>query len=568
MERVAGGSATDNFSAARRCAGRGPPTLDPPRLRHRLRALRRRQPRAVAAALAGRSVAGRTAHFGEQHRRRGGRHHAAGFRTYLGADAEVSPLIDIWFVNVVGRTDRSRGAAIARLRPGVSLAAAQQAVNQLVPAPVHLTLVPLAGRCRARRPAGAAGLQRRRRVRAARGLRQPDKSAARPRLCPDARARDPHRDRRIAAAADPSARDRERGARGDRRSGGPAGRAVGGRRPGDARARRVPRRETIEIGGQVALFAFAVAMASSLVFGLVPAWQATRAELSAMIKHDAAAARGSVTRGLLVASQLAFSMLLLVGAGLMARTFISMRQLNLGFDPSHVLTMRLELSFRRFDTPAKRAAFYQQARDAVRDSRCSPGRARRSGAARQPADVSAARGRGRRAGDRRVDARGVLRLLRHDAHPHARRPRLRTGRRRSGKSSAARHRRAASGRSALAWCEPDRTARPAPVGPLIGDMGRSDWRRRSRADRRSAAERVAANLRIAAGLRGYFPAFIIRTDGDPRAIAGPVKAAIERLGPGGRSSPFARSTRWSPMPRRTAGSRCSCSARSRCWRSS
>src|SRR5882672_2497556 len=68
----------------------------------------------------------------------------AGFRTYLGADAEVSPLIDIWFVNVVAPTDRSRGAAVARLRRGVSLAAAQQAVDRLVPAPIHLTLVPLA----------------------------------------------------------------------------------------------------------------------------------------------------------------------------------------------------------------------------------------------------------------------------------------------------------------------------------------------------------------------------------------------------------------------------------------
>ena len=102
----------------------------------------------------------------------------------------------------------------------------------------------------------------------------------------------------------------------------------------------LPRRETIAMGGQVALFAFGVALVSSLVFGLVPAWHTTRGELSAMMKPDTAAARGSVTRGLLVASQLAFSVLLLVGAGLMARTFISMRQTDLGFNPSDVLTMK------------------------------------------------------------------------------------------------------------------------------------------------------------------------------------------------------------------------------------
>src|SRR5439155_20098875 len=77
----------------------------------------------------------------------------------------------------------------------------------------------------------------------------------------------------------------------------------------------LPRRETIAIGGQVAFFAFGVAFVSALVFGLVPAWQATRADLSTMIKVDGGAARGAVTRGLLVASQIAFSVLLLVGAG-------------------------------------------------------------------------------------------------------------------------------------------------------------------------------------------------------------------------------------------------------------
>src|SRR5213594_2704435 len=66
-----------------------------------------------------------------------------GFRTYLGADAEVAPQIDIWFVNSIDHSDRSRGPAIARLRPGVPVATAQAAVDRIVQMPVHLTLVSL-----------------------------------------------------------------------------------------------------------------------------------------------------------------------------------------------------------------------------------------------------------------------------------------------------------------------------------------------------------------------------------------------------------------------------------------
>src|SRR5882724_1678689 len=145
MERVAGGSATDNFLhilGVSPVAGRplttrldyGPDYVRSVVVSHELWRRRwRGDPSLVGRHISVNNidveVVGIT---------------PAGFRTYLGSDAEVSPLIDIWFVNVVSRTNRSRGAAVARLRPAVSLAAAQQAVDRLVPAPIHLTLVPLA----------------------------------------------------------------------------------------------------------------------------------------------------------------------------------------------------------------------------------------------------------------------------------------------------------------------------------------------------------------------------------------------------------------------------------------
>jgi putative ABC transport system permease protein len=290
----------------------------------------------------------------------------AGFRTYLGADADVSPRVDIWFTNVIGRNDRSRGAAVARLRPTVSIAAAREAVDRLVPKPVHLTLVSLADDvAHDVRPAllafsGAVAFVL---LVACANLT----NLLLARAC--ARTRELAIRTAVGASRAQLVRQLTVESVVLAMIGGAAGLlvahwAVDGLLA--AAPAGLPRRETIEIGGQVALFAFGIALASSLVFGLVPAWQATRTELSAMMRLEAAAARGSVTRGLLVASQLAFSMLLLVGAGLMARTFIGMRQVKLGFNPADVLTMKLELSFRQFDTPAKRFAFYQQARDAVR----------------------------------------------------------------------------------------------------------------------------------------------------------------------------------------------------------
>ena len=290
----------------------------------------------------------------------------AGFRTYLGGDAAVAPRVDIWFVNAMERNDRYRAPSIARLRPGVTIAAAQAAVNRLIPKPVQLTLVSLKDDvAHDVRPAllafsGAVAFVL---LVACANLT----NLLLARSC--ARARELAIRTAVGASRSQLVRQLTVESIVLATIGGAAGLlvaqwAIDGLLT--LAPAGLPRRETIVVGRQVAFFSFAVALASSLVFGLVPAWQATRSELSAMIKPESGGTRGSVTRGLLVASQLAFSVLLLVGAGLMARTFVSMRNVRLGFDPSHVLTMKLELSFTQFATPAKRLTFYQQARQALR----------------------------------------------------------------------------------------------------------------------------------------------------------------------------------------------------------
>jgi putative ABC transport system permease protein len=92
-----------------------------------------------------------------------------------------------------------------------------------------------------------------------------------------------------------------------------------------------------------------------------------------MMKQDPASTHhASTTRGMLVAAQLALSLVLLVGAGLMVRAFISMRSMPLGFDPSRAMTMNVHLQKQRFndgsldDAKAKRLTFYHELAESAR----------------------------------------------------------------------------------------------------------------------------------------------------------------------------------------------------------
>jgi putative ABC transport system permease protein len=93
-----------------------------------------------------------------------------------------------------------------------------------------------------------------------------------------------------------------------------------------------------------------------------------------MIKQDPAQTRNAgTTRGLLVAAQLALSLMLLVGAGLMARAFVGMRSLPLGFDPSRAVTMQVALQVQRFNAGSleeaklKRLEFYHALANSARE---------------------------------------------------------------------------------------------------------------------------------------------------------------------------------------------------------
>jgi putative ABC transport system permease protein len=110
------------------------------------------------------------------------------------------------------------------------------------------------------------------------------------------------------------------------------------------------------VGGvnvDVTALAFAVALATGVTFGLIPAFQAWKTDLSLAFRGDATQAttgrRTRRTHSLLAASQIALAFILIVGAGLAVRTFANLLRIDPGFRPHHVLAMRIGFQTGNFD---------------------------------------------------------------------------------------------------------------------------------------------------------------------------------------------------------------------------
>jgi predicted permease len=133
-------------------------------------------------------------------------------------------------------------------------------------------------------------------------------------------------------------------------------------------AGQVPRADEIATDARVLLFALGASVLTGVLAGLVPALRAGRATLTDALKEGGRSegAVGVRTRRLLVAGEVALSVVLLMGAGVMLRSLLAMRTVDAGFDPEGVLTMRVSLPDGRYATPAKRAAFFDAARERMR----------------------------------------------------------------------------------------------------------------------------------------------------------------------------------------------------------
>jgi putative ABC transport system permease protein len=122
--------------------------------------------------------------------------------------------------------------------------------------------------------------------------------------------------------------------------------------------------QTVQIDYRTVLFAVAVAFLTSLVFGLAPAFSASHVNLNEALQQtgrSAGTGRSSRRmRVLLVASEVALSVVLLAGAGLLLRSYQRLWQANPGFVPDRLLTARISLPVLEYRDPARIAAFYSE----------------------------------------------------------------------------------------------------------------------------------------------------------------------------------------------------------------
>jgi putative ABC transport system permease protein len=131
----------------------------------------------------------------------------------------------------------------------------------------------------------------------------------------------------------------------------------------------IPRISEVSIDGFVLAVTLAISILTGVIFGLAPALQLSKSDLSQVLKQGARVSPGGFRhklRSFLVISEVALALMLLVGAGLIAKSFMRLQGTEKGFDPKGVLTAQTSLPFSRYTEPTKRSAFYRQVLDRVR----------------------------------------------------------------------------------------------------------------------------------------------------------------------------------------------------------
>jgi putative ABC transport system permease protein len=141
--------------------------------------------------------------------------------------------------------------------------------------------------------------------------------------------------------------------------------------PADA-AKYAPGWYQLGINPTVLLFTLGLSLVSGIVFGLAPALQMSKPNLNDSLKEGTRGTTGTshLLRSSLVVFEVALSLVLLVGAGLLIRSFLSLLKTDPGFNPDHVLTMNLVLPGAKYKDETARAAFYN---DLIQRVKAQPG---------------------------------------------------------------------------------------------------------------------------------------------------------------------------------------------------
>ncbi len=135
-------------------------------------------------------------------------------------------------------------------------------------------------------------------------------------------------------------------------------------------ADRLPRSEGIALDGTVVVFTLVVSLLTGISAGLLPALRLARADLNEALKQGLGRtdtdSSGDRARSVLVVSEFALSLILLIGAGLMIRSLWQLRAVDPGFDPHQTLTMEISVPADKFPTPAQQISFFERVLRSVR----------------------------------------------------------------------------------------------------------------------------------------------------------------------------------------------------------
>jgi putative ABC transport system permease protein len=126
----------------------------------------------------------------------------------------------------------------------------------------------------------------------------------------------------------------------------------------------IPRASEISLDARVLVFTFLVSLITGVLFGLLPAWQTSKLELTEALKEGDRGStegfRSNRARSLLIICEFALTLVLLIGAGLLIKSFQRLRDVNPGFDPANLLTLELSLPASGYAESQRVSDFYEQ----------------------------------------------------------------------------------------------------------------------------------------------------------------------------------------------------------------
>jgi putative ABC transport system permease protein len=135
-------------------------------------------------------------------------------------------------------------------------------------------------------------------------------------------------------------------------------------------AQQLPRSNQIALDGWVLAFALGISLLTGFAAGLLPALRMAKADLNEALKQGlgrtTADSGGSRTRNVLVVSEVALSLMLLIGAGLLIRSLWALHHVNPGFDPNRVVTMAVSVPPGKFAEPTQQLAYFGEVLERVR----------------------------------------------------------------------------------------------------------------------------------------------------------------------------------------------------------